>query len=456
VQGNIDEHHKKFPWQAGIGTEESNTGGTRGIYETDKSLCHMAPTNRMPENVGTESGWQFYAGRPFLSGLFFWTGFDYRGEPTPYDWPAISSQFGLIDLCGFPKDIFYYLKAWWDKDPLLHISPHWNWKGQEGRDKKVAVYSNCEQVELFLNNKKLGLKDMPVNGHLEWIVPYRLGTLMAKGYTKGKPVLNQKIETTSEPGSIQLIAGKSIIKANGTDVSVITVQAVDLKGRLVPDANNEITFSIEGSGKILGVGNGDPSSHEADQYLEIIKTSAISNLKELAVDKLDNRPEVISPMEGGNWKPAFKEKLDWTDYRDTLLVVRGSFTIDSLGSNVLVKLYTKSILENQSIYVNGKLIAQNVKRDAPDQAYTLDHSILKQGENVYAVLGQRFRKKYKWDEPNTDPGLVQMIYPAKEWKRKLFKGYAQIIVQSSNNKAPIQLSAQSPGLKPGELTIQVE
>ena len=124
VQGDIDEHHKKFPWQAGIGTEESNTGGTRGIYVSDDAKAHMAPHSR--ENAGTEAGWKFYAARPFLCGLFYWTGFDYRGEMNPYDWPAISSQYGILDVCGFPKDIFYYLKSWWGKDPVLHIVPDWN------------------------------------------------------------------------------------------------------------------------------------------------------------------------------------------------------------------------------------------------------------------------------------------------------------------------------------------
>ena len=182
VQGNIDEHHKKFPWQAGIGTEESNTMGTRGIYANDFSHGHMAATNRMPENVGTESGWQFYDARPFLAGLFYWTGFDYRGEMNPMDWPAVSAQKGILDLCGFPKDIFYYLKSWWGKEPVLHIFPHWNWTGQEGKEIQVTVYSNCEQVELLLNNKSLGTKEMPRNGHVEWPVALPAGSSSCPRY----------------------------------------------------------------------------------------------------------------------------------------------------------------------------------------------------------------------------------------------------------------------------------
>ena len=185
VQGDIDGHHSKFPWQAGVGTEETNTRCTRGIYKTDKSKGYLEPTNRMPENVGTESGWKFYSARPFLSGLFYWTGFDYRGEPHPFGWPQVSSQSGLVDLCGFPKDIYYYLKSWWGSEPVLHIAPV-NWKGEKGEKINVLIYSNCEQIELFLNNSSLGKKNMSVNGHLEWVVKYEPGVLLARGYKEGQ------------------------------------------------------------------------------------------------------------------------------------------------------------------------------------------------------------------------------------------------------------------------------
>ncbi|MDP3682895.1 MAG: glycoside hydrolase family 2 TIM barrel-domain containing protein, partial [Ignavibacteria bacterium] len=234
VQGDIDEHHKKFPWQAGIGTEESNTMGTRGIYTQDNSKAHMVATNRMPENVGTESGWKFYAERPFLSGIFYWTGFDYRGEMNPFDWPAISSPKGIIDLCGFPKDIFYYLKSWWGNEPVLHVFPHGNWKGNEGKEINVLAYSNCKEVELLLNNKSLGKQEMPLNGHLEWEVNYQPGVLVARGYTDNKLIIEKRIESSGDAAVIQLIPDRNVIKADGEDVSVITVQVQDKNGVLVP------------------------------------------------------------------------------------------------------------------------------------------------------------------------------------------------------------------------------
>jgi len=270
VQGNIDEHHMKFPLQCGIGTEESNTIGTRGMYTDDKTNGRMAATNRMPENVGTESGWKFYDDRPFLSGLFFWTGFDYRGEANPLSWPAVNSEFGIVDLCGFPKDIFYYLKSWWGTKPVMHIMPHWNWKGREGENVKVTIYSNAEEIELLLKNKSLGKKKMERNGHLEWNVAYQPGTLVANGFAKGKLIVSEQIETTDAPAKVILESDRVVLKADGEDVAVITVQLKDKKNHFVPTANNEITFTISGPGKIAGVGNGDPASHEPEQFVKTV------------------------------------------------------------------------------------------------------------------------------------------------------------------------------------------
>ena len=454
LQGGIDEHHKKFPRQAGIGTEESNTGGTRGIYVSDDSRAHMAPNNR--ENSGTEVGWKFYSARPFLSGLFYWTGFDYRGEMNPYDWPAVSSQYGIVDLCGFPKDIFYYLKSWWGKDPVLHIVP--NWKGREGAEIKVTVYSNCEQVELLINNKSAGKKEMPKNGHLEWIVNYDPGVLAARGYKENKIILEKRIESSGDAAAIQLIPERSILKADGEDVSVIAVETEDVKGMIAPYDSSEISFSLDGPGKIIGVGNGDPSSHEPDRFFETVKTAKIENLKELSVNNLNDRPEVAPGIDDSAWKRALisLRSDDWRVYKDSLIVIRGTFELPEITNETEINLFTKSIVENQSIYVNGNLIASGIKRDAPNQSYRLDHKIIKSGKNVYAVTGQRFRKTYQWDEPNTDPGLVQTISPSSQWKRNLFNGLAQVIVQSTKMSGELILKASAEGLKQAVIKIQTQ
>ena len=454
VQGNIDAHHARFPWQAGIGTEESNTGGTRGVYETDSRNAHMAPTNRMPENIGTESGWQFYTARPYLAGLFYWTGFDYRGESHPYEWPAVSCQFGILDLCGFPKDIFYYLKSWWGTEPVLHIMPHWNWQGRKGEEWTVTVYSNCDQVALFLNGRSLGKKDLPVNGHLEWKVMYEPGVLLARGYRGGKEILTRKVETTGDPAELQLSADRISLLADSQDLSIITVQVNDSRGLAVPVAGNEISFSLAGPGRIVGVGNGDPSSHEAERVLELIRSAKIENLKELSVNSLVNRTEVEAGVDDSGWKAAFTSRsADWTVYTDSLVVVRGTFELPDLAFATEVTLFPKSIVENQSMFVNGHLVGVRVNRDDPGQSFRLDQQVVKPGRNVYAITGKRFRKRNQWDVPNTDPGLLQIISPAPQWKRKAFNGLAQILVQSTFQPGEMTLSASSPGLKSGTVKI---
>ncbi len=264
-----DQWHASRPNQPIIGTEECAFTQTRGIYIDDPAKCHLRAYDWDPSDWGAslEQAWSHYADTPYLSGMCIWTGFDYRGEPTPFGWPAIASQFGILDLCGFPKDGMFYLKSWWTDKPVLHVFPHWNWSGKEGQEISVWAHSNCDEVELFLNGESLGRKTMTRNSHLEWSVKYTPGTLLARGFKGGKEVLTQKIETTGQPAAVQLASNRSSLAADGADVAVITVQVSDAESRMVPTADNAITFEITGPGKIIGVGNGDPSSHEPDQYI---------------------------------------------------------------------------------------------------------------------------------------------------------------------------------------------
>jgi beta-galactosidase len=200
-----------------------------------------------------------------LSGGFFWTGFDYRGEPTPYEWPCINSHFGAIDTCGFPKDNFYYYQAWWTDKPVLHLFPHWNWPGKEGQEIDVWCHSNLDKVELFLNGASQGVKEVARNSHVSWKVAYKPGTLEARGYKGGQKVLVDKRETTGGPAKLLLRPDRREIMADGEDVSLVELQVLDKEGRMVPVADNEIVFEVSGMGKVIGVGNGDPSSHEPDK-----------------------------------------------------------------------------------------------------------------------------------------------------------------------------------------------
>ena len=342
--GDIDAHHKKFPWQPAVGTEESTLSGTRGIYITDMKNAHQAPNSFLSESGGIENGWKFYYERPFLAGLFYWTGFDYRGEPNPYGWPQVTSQFGILDLCGFPKDYFYYLQAWWGNEPALYISPHWNWDGKEGQNVKVIVYSNLDEVELYLNNRSFGKKQVLLNSSQYWQVVFEPGILEAVGFKDGIKVLRNQRRTTGNPVAIQLIADRNQIKADGKDVSVITIQVIDENGLIIPTADHEIFFALEGTGKILGVGNGNPSSHEPDKFLSKIEVCKIENLKELTIDVLDNRKEVSAEYDDSGWISAFSnEPEDWQEYRDSLIVIRGSFDLPEIQFKDTVNLFTKSI-----------------------------------------------------------------------------------------------------------------
>lgn len=263
----IDSYRRNHPDQPMIGTETASTLATRGIYANDKERGYMSAYDDQKPGWGNtaEEWWSFYADREFLAGGFAWTGFDYRGETTPYQWPCISSHFGILDTCGFAKDTAWYYKAWWGAEPVLHILPHWNWGGKEGQEIAVWAYCNQESVELFLNGASLGSQPVKKNGHLEWKVKYAPGVLEARASKGGKVVLTEKRETAGTAAKIVAQADRSQIAADGQDVFVVNVSIVDAQGRPVPLAGNLVTFSVSGPASVIGVGNGDPSCHEPDK-----------------------------------------------------------------------------------------------------------------------------------------------------------------------------------------------
>ncbi len=273
VQGfnyNIQEYdafHEKFPSKACVVTESGSTVGTRGIYTADpqQGFVSAYDHNYLPWPASAEDTWKAAADRPFISGTFVWTGFDYRGEPTPYKWPCINSHFGILDTCGFPKDNFFYYQSWWSQRTVLHILPHWNWPGREGQVIDVWCFSNCAEVELFLNGTSLGRKTMPANSHLEWPVAYAAGVLSARGYRDDQEIAYAERRTTGAPARLTLHPDRKTIYADGEDVVVVNVSVEDERGLLVPDASDVVHFSVEGRARIIGVGNGNPSSHEADK-----------------------------------------------------------------------------------------------------------------------------------------------------------------------------------------------
>ena len=268
---HVDDYHAEHPRQPIVGTEQASIVGTRGIYANDYDRGQINALDIVwPGWSDTaESWWTFFAERPWLSGAFAWTGFDYRGEPSPCNWPSISSHFGILDMCGFPKDSFYYYQSWWTDKSVLHLAPHWNWTGKEGQEILVQALSNCASVELFLNGVSQGKQTMKRTSKLFWRgVNYAPGTLSAKGYDQaGKVIAETKVETTGEATQLLLTPDRTTINADGEDVAMFTIAALDAQGRVVPLALNKVSFTLEGAGRIIGVGNGDPNCHEPDVFV---------------------------------------------------------------------------------------------------------------------------------------------------------------------------------------------
>jgi beta-galactosidase len=458
-QINTDEHHTEFPNQPSWGTEEGSTRATRGIYFDDNAKHFIAAYDKKPFPAfnSIEEGWKHYAARDYLAGMFIWTGFDYRGEPTPFGYPSIGSYFGMMDQCGFPKDNVYYLRSWWSDKTTLHILPHWNHAGKEGQEIEIWAYSNCDEVELFLNKKSLGKKPIQKNGHLEWKVKYAAGIVEAIGYKNGKKVMTDKVQTTTTATAIRLTTDKNSINADNEDIAMITVDALDKNGLAVPDADNEIIFTIQGPGKIIGVGNGNPASLEADKYIESIKVVAIENLKEKVIASIAEATETSADYNDKDWPTAFKEDRT-TAFGDKVnsLIYRGTFYLPEINKNDTVTFFYNSIGKEQSIFINGKEIARSISQSSKGNTFTLDKSLLRNGINYIAIAATPLLKKQPWDSVNMNPGVFQIITPAKDYKRKLFGGLAQAIVQSTGGTGTITITATSNGIKKGELIMEAK
>ena len=279
------DFHKTYPGQKLIASETTSALQTRGSYDmksdsariwpvrwdlplltgNDDFSCSAYDNCYTPWGSSHEQTLQAFDNNPVVSGMFVWTGFDYLGEPTPYTWPARSSYFGIMDLAGFPKDVYYLYKSAWTNEPVLHIMPHWNWKDGQEID-VISYYSQADEVELFLNGVSQGKKskqgqDMKVM----WRLKYAPGELKAVSRKNGKTVLEKLIRTAGPAAKLELTADRGKINADGKDLSFVTVRVLDKDGNLIPDAANLINFKIEGDAKITAVDNGSPISHESFQ-----------------------------------------------------------------------------------------------------------------------------------------------------------------------------------------------
>ena len=287
-----------------VGAETASCVSSRGVYHLPIEKYEKHPSLQVTSYDVIAPRWAYcpdveFSGleeSPAVLGEFVWTGFDYLGEPTPYfawdqprdekDWPARSSYFGVVDTAGFPKDRFYLYQSQWTTTPMVHLLPHWNWEGREGQPIPVMAYTNAEEVELFLNGSSLGRRRkgepwvMPVGEKISadlrfttkhrivWEVPWAPGTLKAVAYAGGKAVATAQVKTAGAPARVVLAPDRMRIRADGEDLSFVTVRVEDAQGNLVPGADNLVRFAVEGAGRIAAVDNGNPASLEPFQAKE--------------------------------------------------------------------------------------------------------------------------------------------------------------------------------------------
>jgi beta-galactosidase len=465
--GSIDPYRRNHTNSFFIGTETASTVTTRGIYANDLAKGYVAAydyitktksgalVNPVTWGETSEQWWSFYATRPWMSGGFAWTGFDYRGEPTPYEWPCINSHFGILDMCGFPKDNFYYYQSWWTTNTVLHLLPHWNWPGREGQDIDVRAFSNCEEVELFLNGQSLGRQTMKKNSHLQWSVKYAPGVLSAKGFNGGKLVAETKVETTGEPFAVQLAPDRATINADGEDVSVIAVSVTDAQGRMVPVATNLFHFELTGPGKIIGVGNGDPSCHEPDQFISHPPFSSKPvddwRWQKISDATATNLPETAEQFDDSAWQKADVHSATGPLQGETKAAFRAhiNVTAEDLAA-VSVELNFGMIDDEGYVYVNGQKVGESHDWSAAP-AFDVKR-FLHPGQNtiVVAVVNATGAGGV-----NKGVSLKFQQNPAPaDWQRSAFNGLAQILVQSTKEPGEIKLTATAEGLPPATLSVQ--
>lgn len=420
VYRDFDQYHKINPDKPIFSSEDTSTVLTRDQYTTDRKqmLLDSYDDQVLPWGLSHRDAWKQVDTRPFVAGTMVWTGFDYRGEPQPLSWPAAGSSFGIMDLCGFPKAAFWIHQAQWIRDrPLVHLVPHWNWTGEEGKPIKVLVTSNAERVELRLNGKSVG--EMPVDKYqfATFQVPYQPGKLEAVAFNAAKEVARFSVETAGAPAALRLVPDRPTLTGDGNDAQPITVEVVDAQGRVVPNADSLVHFDLTGAGSIIGLNNGDPTNHEPEKgsqhqvfhgLAQVILQSnpaaagrltlhasaqglkpASLSLNLLPAPPPPGVPEIPNPpLVLTNWKrsPVSATRPDpnqqlmesdmnsWANarpgaflppFRDGLFAIyRATFTpraaVQASGGHLIVR----DVVGKAQVYLNGKLLAE---KTAPER-----------------------------------------------------------------------------------------
>ncbi|WP_343639931.1 beta-galactosidase GalA [Roseateles sp.] len=457
-QHDIDAMHRRFPDRPMVVTEEGLTYATRGVYADDPARVQVAAYDRRSGGTSTstiEEAWRFNAERPFLAGMFVWTGFDYRGETTPFGWPAVSSQFGMMDTTGALKDSGYYLKAAWTAEPMVHLLPHWNWPGRDGQPVDVRVYGNTEEVELLLNGRSLGRQTLQRYGHLQWSVPYAPGTLTARGYKGGQWVASDTVATTGDGAAVRLSVDRQKIRADGSDVAVVTVNVVDSEGRVVPTASQRIGFEVEGAARLIGMGNGDPGSHEADKPAERHRFVPLGDWGHRGIDRPEDAAALIADANAQAWREPFGWVPPEQQPADRAWnIVRATFPRPTTVASERSTLFIGDLGPGQQVYVNGQAVTPRLDQGLGvvdlDPAQWRDRNTL---VLVFPTPAGGLRAMTDNAQGGKRWVTLRVTTPAAPWERRVFNGQAQVLLQSTGARGPATLRARGEGLPATTLTI---
>ena len=263
IMDSYDKLHQKHPGLCIIGSETTSTFAVRDCYKTDREKHEFSCYDEDPADWGAtvRQTWDLIGKRDYAAGAFMWTGFDYLGEPTPFEWPSVSSFFGMMDTCGFAKDGFYLCKAIFSSEPVVNVLPHWNFTGHEGEIIRVMSHTNCEQAELFVNGKSFGKQQIEICKQAYWNVPFEAGELKLVGYNGGEAVAQDIRRTAGKPAKVLLIPFENSILNDGVDAAIVNIITVDKDGNEVSDFEKQIYLTCE-NGEIICTSNGDPNCHE--------------------------------------------------------------------------------------------------------------------------------------------------------------------------------------------------